>query len=367
MSQIASKNLYELLGNDPELDPNREPEPPTSVLDKPVQRTGKRNAGGEAPVRDAGRTATGGRGGSQATFAKGDQAGTLNNRAEKRDDGLRQDRHRDRLREPRDARQPGDRGRGARRGGRGEGRGAPGGTRHVNRDDRKSHTGREDHEKQAAHGWGSMQDGQAEWTDEKAGEAIARAEAKNDAGFTPDNNANDPAFADGPNEAGEADVPAEPEDKSKSYDEYLAELAEKRLQLSGENLAIRKPNEGSKQKFPEGKAFERAETEYFAGSGGKNKREKEQKAKDLVTLDTQYYAPAEQDRPRGGRGGRGGPRGRSDRGRGGRGGRGDRGDRSEGGRGGPRGGAENARGAPRGGAGKNINVGDASAFPALGA
>lgn len=34
-------------GNDLELDPNREPEPPVKVIDKPVQRTGKRNAGAE--------------------------------------------------------------------------------------------------------------------------------------------------------------------------------------------------------------------------------------------------------------------------------------------------------------------------------
>lgn len=40
-------------GNDPELDPNREPEPPTKVVDKPAPRVGKRNGTTEAPVKDA--------------------------------------------------------------------------------------------------------------------------------------------------------------------------------------------------------------------------------------------------------------------------------------------------------------------------
>ena len=53
-------------GNDLELDPNREPEPPVKVMDKPVQRTGKRNAGPEAPSNGTARPAAGGR----------DQAGT---------------------------------------------------------------------------------------------------------------------------------------------------------------------------------------------------------------------------------------------------------------------------------------------------
>jgi len=54
-----------LKGNDLELDPNREPEPPTKVIDKPVQRTGKRNptAAAEGPAKDAPRPAAGARGG----------------------------------------------------------------------------------------------------------------------------------------------------------------------------------------------------------------------------------------------------------------------------------------------------------------
>lgn len=61
-------------GNDPELDPDREPEPPTKAIDKPVQRAGKRNAGAEGPARgDAPRPAGGGRGGRHEVFTRSDQ------------------------------------------------------------------------------------------------------------------------------------------------------------------------------------------------------------------------------------------------------------------------------------------------------
>ncbi|KAK4507572.1 hypothetical protein PRZ48_001307 [Zasmidium cellare] len=330
MSAIASKNLYDLLGNDPELDPDREPEPPTKVIDKPVQRTGKRNAGAEGPAKDTPRPAAGGRGGSHQTFTRGDQ-------------------------EPREFR--GGEGRG--RGGRGRGRGRGG----APRDDRHSHTGIGEHEKQAAHGWGA-EDGNAEWADEKAGEAIAQAEAKDDSGFTPDTAGQDPAFSNGPDGATAAADVAEPEEKTKSYDEYLAEQAEKRAALGGE-VSVRKANEGSSTKFPEGKAFSRdPEAENFmVGSGGKAKKAKDtQDKKERVALDGQYYAAADSG-DRGGRGGRGGRgRGRGEfRGeRGGRGrGRGDRGDRGGDFRGAPRG----DRGAPRG---ASFNPTDESAFPALG-
>jgi hypothetical protein len=97
---VCAQNLYELLGtpapraaigtdtcktgqwilttrpgNDPELDPDREPEPPTKVIDKPLPRAGKRNAGAEGPVRDGPRPAAGGRGGRHEVFA-GAHAGT---------------------------------------------------------------------------------------------------------------------------------------------------------------------------------------------------------------------------------------------------------------------------------------------------
>ena len=50
-------------GNDPELDPDREPEPPTKVIDKPAPRTGKRNASAEGPGSGTQRPLGGGRGG----------------------------------------------------------------------------------------------------------------------------------------------------------------------------------------------------------------------------------------------------------------------------------------------------------------
>lgn len=221
-----------------------------------------------------------------------------------------------------------------------------------------------EHDKQAAHGWGA-ETGEGELADENAGDAIAKAEAKNESGFTQDTSGADPAFGNGPDgQVGEDDV-AEPEEKTKSYDEYLAEQAEKRLALGGGDLSLRKANEGSKQKFPEGQAFAREEENYFSGAGGKQTRQKENKSKNLLAMDGQYYAPVDSGERRGGRGGarggRGEGRGRGDRGRGeGRGRGGDRGARAPRGdfRGGPRGGA------PRGGA---INTNDQSAFPSLGA
>ena len=273
--------------------------------------------------------------------------------------------------EPREYRGNNERGRGSRgdRGGRGFGRGGRGGS-----DDRQSHSNIGEHEKQAAKGWGA-ETGDAELNDEQAGEAIAAAEIKEDAGFTPDTSGGDAAFSNGPAAAPaevEEAAPAEPEEVTKSYDEYLAELTQKRLALSGEKLETRKANEGSKQKFPEGKAFERnPENETFiAASGGKKQREKENKSKDLVVLEGQYYAPIENDR--GGRGGRGGGRGGRGRGDGSRGDRG--GDRGGRGRGefrggfrGDRGDRDSApRGGSRGGARGGINATDESAFPSLG-
>lgn len=256
------------------------------------------------------------------------------------------------------------------RGDKGRGRGTYTGTRTA-RNDRQSHTGIgfvtcsyycglvltndcREHEKQAAHGWGGETAG-AEYTDEQAGDAIAAAELKNDANGSAEVDSKDPALSNGPDLANEDGAVAAVEDKTKSYDQYMAELTEKRLALGG-GLDIRKANEGSKQKFPQGKAHEQnpdAEN-YFIGSGSKAKKEKETKSKNVLTVDGQYYtAPAEERSGRGGRGGRGGGgRGRGEgrgefRGRGGRGGRGDRAPSHRGDRGG-------------------FNANDQSAFPALG-
>lgn len=402
-----------LTGNDPELDPDREPEPPTKAVDKPVQRTGKRNAAAEGPAAGRGgqQTARGDLGACIPAMTEWIETGDMFCRrllslpddaysanveycadypqaVNNRDDGLRSDRNANRTR----------------------------GTPRSNLDKNttnclQSHASTaapardvvvvaeavdveaveehhvttvtailalrtfssvsiriavtdillSEHEKQAAHGWGAN-DGNAEWADENAGEAIAQAEAKNESGFTPDTSAADPAFSNGADAVAE-EAAAEPEEKTKSYDEYLAELAEKKLAL-GENLSVRKPNEGSKQKFPEGKAFSRETEDFFVGGGGKAKKVKEAgDKKERVALDGQYYQAPDAGGDRGGSG-----RGR---GRGGRGGRGEfrGGDRGRGGRGrggDSRGGARGDR-APRGGGGGGFNANDESAFPALGA
>ncbi|KAF1958246.1 hypothetical protein CC80DRAFT_408772, partial [Byssothecium circinans] len=302
-------------GNDPELDPDRPADPPTKAIDKPTARSGKRNAPAEAPSRAAG----------ASTRAPKDSGNANDNYI--RDRGVGSDKNRSR-----GSGEPGEyRGRGRGRGGRGGRGGRP--------DDRHSKTGLAEHEKQAAQAWGGN-DGNAELADEQAGDAIAKADEK---------------VAAAEDAAPEAEP--EPEDKSKSYDVYLAELAEKKLQVQ-QNL--RKANEGSSKKFPEGTAISREDEEDFiSGSGGKAKRVRERKEKAVVELDGDRMLQAP---PREG----GFGRGRGGRGRGeGRGGRGDRGDRGGRGRGEGRG-----EGRPRGGrggqGGPTPNLSDSSAFPSLG-
>ncbi|KAM3415568.1 hypothetical protein BST61_g9089 [Cercospora zeina] len=370
---IQNERRHRIKGNDPELDPERATPPvPTKVVDKTLPRTGKRNGPAEGAARDGG-TRQGGRGGAVRgeAFQQAPAVSTSKTAMTAFAAIVTLDQlgvhcssqptfslpmlicELDYERRGGEGRGRGDRrGRGG-YGGRGRG-GAP-------RDDRHSHTGIGDQEKQAAHGWGGK-DGQAEWADESAGEAIAKAEVNNEPGFTPDTSAGDPAFTNGPDgEVGE-EAAGEPEEKVKSYDDYLKELAEKKLALSSGPPAIRKPNEGSKTKFPEGQAVAREEEDFFVGGGGKTKRVKEAKEKERITVDGQYYAAPDAG-DRGGRGGRGG-RGRGEsrgsfrgegRSRGGGGGRG-RGDRGD------------FRGAPRGGPrGATFNANDSSAFPALGA
>ena len=195
-------------------------------------------------------------------------------------------------------------------------------------------------EKQAAQGWGAPE-GDAELKDEQAGEAIAQTEAK---------------VAEG--EAA-AEEPEEPEQPQITLDAYFAQQAEKRAGL--DSLQIRKANEGTKEnkKWNTAKELVKDEDEDFiTPTGGKTKRERERKVKQVVDIDQRYVEPPQ---ARGGsaRGGRGGaPRG----------GRGDRGD-FRGGRGAPRGGRGAPRGgasAPRGGSSAPINTSDEAAFPTLG-
>lgn len=180
-----------------------------------------------------------------------------------------------------------------------------------------------------------------------------------------------PEANDGAAPAAQPAPEVEPEDNSKSYGEYLAEQAEKKLKLGGGIPEARKPNEGSKQdkKWAEAKPLTKEDEEeaYIAGKGEKAKRERQRKEKTRLDVDMRYVEPSS-----GGRGG--GDRGRGGRGRGE--GRGDfrGGDRGRGNRGrgdGYRGrGDGDFRGGFRGGRGGRggdaVNVADTSAFPSLG-
>lgn len=244
-----------------------------------------------------------------------------------------------------------------------------------------------DHVKQADQSWGAPT-GDAEWGDEKAGEAIAKAE-ENAGGWNADEaNAFDPTAASNkPIDAEAADTTAdvaapagipepepEPEDNSRSYADYLAEQAEKKLKLGSGPLEARKPNEGSKQdkKWAQAKPLSKDEedAEYIAGKGEKAKRERQRKEKTTLDVDFRYAEPARGGSERGGRGGRG--RGGGDRGRGGRGGRGEYRGRGGGGEGYGGGGYRGGRGGGGGSGGgggrdaASVNVEDENAFPTLG-
>ncbi|PKS11904.1 hypothetical protein jhhlp_001198 [Lomentospora prolificans] len=301
---VASKNPFDLLGED-----------------------------GEAPVVKGG-AAQSARGAKTDAAARGgntQRRGFSGNEAAFRDRGAGSDRNRTRGTD--------DGTRGAPRGGYGARVRGGRGSRHPrDRDDR--HTKNiapsiSGSEKQAAQSWGATE-GEAELKDEVAGEEIAKNEAK-----------------EGEAEAKETE--AEPEEKHISYEDYLAQLAQKKLALDTP-AQVRQANEGSKldKKWANAKPLVKEEDDDFisASSGGKAKRERERKVKQVVEIDQRYVEP---ERTRGGRGGpRGGPRG---------GGRG----RGEGGRGrgdGARGRGDGGRG--RGGKDVTINTSDQSAFPSLG-
>lgn len=239
-----------------------------------------------------------------------------------------------------------------------------------------------DHVKQADQSWGAPS-GDAEWNDEKAGEAIAKAEESAGGWDAAAEKSNEPQFtadttkpidaeaadttADVAAPAGEPQPAAEPEpeDNSRSYADYLAEQAEKKLKLGAPVLSARKPNEGSKQdkKWAQAKPLSKDEedADYIAGKAEKAKREKQRKEKTMIDVDFRHAEPAQRGGDRGGRGrGRGGDRGRGGRGRGEFRGRGDGGFRGDGGY---RGGG--GRGGGRGGD-SSVNVSDENAFPSLG-
>ncbi|OJJ00461.1 hypothetical protein ASPVEDRAFT_61153 [Aspergillus versicolor CBS 583.65] len=272
MADVRSKNLYELLGNDPELDPNREPEPPTRALDKPVARLGKRDAPKEAPTRPEGQTSRprGGRAtGNEAAF-RDRNAGRGNNRDKPVEESGNQ----------------------GNRGGRGP------------RRDRQSRTGQADTRKQVNQGWGN-QDGEKTWDDERAADNIAKAD---------ENEPQTPAEEE------------EPVDKSKSFADYLAEKAAR------EDLAakpVRAANEGSKsdKKWAGAKEIKRSDEEeaYIQGKDDKSNKSapKQRKEKNYLDVDMRFVeAPrtgGSAPRGRGRGGGRGAGRGDRGSGRGGRG------------------------------------------------
>lgn len=307
---VRSKNLYELLGNDPELDPNRPPAPPAKAVDRPAARVGKRDAPKEAPTTtQPPRENNGRRGGrvnagNEAAF-RDRNAGRNNNRSKPTDE----------------AEQP------ARRGGNRGGRG-----------DRQSRTGQTDTRKQVQQGWGA-ESGEKAFDDERAAEKIAKDE---------ENEPQTPAAEE------------EEADKSKSFSDYLAEKAQR------ESLAakpVRSANEGSKddKKWAGATELKQAEeSAYMQGSSEKSKSQKQRKEKNFLDVDLRYVEPARtgpSNGTRGGRGGRGGDRPRGDRAPRG-------GDRPRGGA--PRGGApapRGGRGGARAPAGPTV---DEKNFPSLG-
>ncbi len=152
----------------------------------------------------------------------------------------------------------------------------------------------------------------------------------------------------------------EPEDNTKSYADYLAEQAEKRLNLGAPEPRKINENKTPEEKWGQAKELKRSEEEeaFIAGSGGKAKRDRQRKEKTYLDIETRPMDPPRGGRE-GGRGGRGRGEGRGDyRGRG-------RGRGNERGGGGFRG-----RGGPRGGGGAgggaSVDITNPTAFPTLG-
>lgn len=252
-----------------------------------------------------------------------------------------------------------------------------------------------EHTKQVDQGWGAPT-GNAEWNDEKEGEAIAATEVQKDgwnsstapvaSGWNDEAAQGAPGFTDsgaaapvddgfGSGAAGaDAVEPVEEEDTSISYADYVAAQAEKKMQGLG-LMEARQPNEDDKE-AGKLKAISRGESEqYMQASSEKSKRERDRQrnAPKRVDLDLSWKASAPESRGGSARGGRGERRG------GDRGGRGEyrgRGDGEFRGRGRGRGDGE-YRGEYRGRGGRGargrggsdsqpVAVNDESAFPSLG-
>ncbi|KAK2679981.1 Hyaluronan/mRNA-binding protein [Fusarium oxysporum f. sp. vasinfectum] len=250
---VVTKNPFAYLGNDS--DGEEKPVVPVKTVDKNTARTTKRNVEPQAPVR------AGGAGGNRRGPG-GNEGGAF------RDRGAGSNRNQNRSTEeaPRDGPRGGA---GARvRGGRG--------ARHAReRDDRhpSKFGGHGGSDKQAAQSWGANE-GTAELKDEQAGEAIAKDEQK------------DAVAEDAAAEAAAAEEEAE---KQVSYEEYLAQQAEKKAALDS-GLKVREANEGSKldKKWANAKPLENEEEEYFAPTGGKAQRQRERKVKQTIDFDPRF-------------------------------------------------------------------------------
>ncbi|RVD80615.1 uncharacterized protein DFL_008509 [Arthrobotrys flagrans] len=319
MAAVASKNPFDLLGNDIE-DENDTPKPPMKEIVKKTTTSKKADVAppkAVAPAADSrGPRRPRGEGNEGAFRDRG--AGRENNRSRPTDQ------------------QGGPRERGG-RGGR-SGRGGRGGREF----ERHSGTGRLDTDKQVSQGWGNNK---SEWTEEQAGESIAQAEAAGEAPTAAAVEGEQPEAT----EAAEPVAEPEPEDNTKSFAQYQAEL-ESRAPIE-ELPEARRANEGVREdkKWASAKELVKDEDEeYFVGGKSKQKKIKNRNEKAVVEIDHGFVDPRSLRRgsgDRGGRGARGGARG------------GDRPHRGGPGRGEFRGGRGGARG---------LNVSDESAFPSLG-
>lgn len=320
---VASKNLYDLLGND--VEGSETPSAPLNPVTKTSTKTGKANPDGTAPFKSD--AVAGSRSAPRGGFSANETAF--------RDGGVGPGANR---------RKPTDETRGGARGGRGaRARGGRGATHHRNADDRHSKNVAPGSEKQAAQAWGA-QEGEAELKDEQAGEAIAQTEKK-------DAEAEDAEAED-----------QEPEVKQVTLEAYLAEQAEKKAALNAAQ-AVRKANEGDEKKWAGAKPLTKEHADYISTGATKKPRERERKQKVTVDYDGRWQeSNTTTERPRGGRGGARGGAERGERRGGPRGGArgGPRGGPNAGPRGGPQAGPRGGRGAAP------INPNDASAFPALG-
>ncbi|KAI5814747.1 hypothetical protein BZA77DRAFT_356219 [Pyronema omphalodes] len=312
MSGVASKNPFDLLGNDPPEEDVPSKGPPREVVKKDTSSKKKDEKPASATPAASRGNGRGGKPrytGNDAAF-RDREAGAERNRSKPtNEDGS------------------------APRGG--AGRGGPRRQGGRTRDDRRDATGKDEHEKQVNLSWGG-----------NSGESALKAEIEGQEAALKE------AAAEGAEAAAgeEAATPVEEEDKTKTYDQYLAELAAKKAALG--TLEIRRPQETSDKKWANAKAIDHdAEEVFFAGESKDKTRTRERKQKQIIEIEPKFVDPNAS---------RGGQRGGRDGQRGGR----------DGQRGGQRGGAP--RGGARGGrapapAAANVNLADSSAFPKLGA